>query len=118
MIEDKINQARRGTACGPQLKNDMKQQASRNNRLKGKQSFSFTAPGASCVQLAGDFTQWEQRPVDLQKGADGVWRTILELAPGAYHYRFLVDGQWRDDPECALLVPNPYGSQDAVREVA
>jgi hypothetical protein len=29
-----------------------------------------------------------------------------------------VDGQWRDDPECALHVPNPYGSQDSVRQVA
>jgi hypothetical protein len=30
----------------------------------------------------------------------------------------MVDGQWRDDPECALHVPNPYGGQDAVRQVA
>jgi len=29
-----------------------------------------------------------------------------------------VDGQWHDDPECALHVPNPFGGQDAVRQVA
>jgi hypothetical protein len=39
------------------------------------------------------------------------------LEPGTYHYRFLVDGQWRDDPECTLRVDNPYGSNNAVRQV-
>jgi 1,4-alpha-glucan branching enzyme len=81
------------------------------------QTFSFAAPAATSVQLAGDFTHWEQRPINLRKGADGIWRATAELEPGAHHYRFLVDGQWRDDPECMLHVPNPYGSQDAVRQV-
>jgi 1,4-alpha-glucan branching enzyme len=93
----------------------MKKQTSSNNRLKIKQPFSFTAPDASSVQLVGDFTRWDQKPINLQKGVDGIWRTSLELAPGEHHYRFLVDGQWRDDPECALHVLNPYGSQNAVR---
>ena len=96
----------------------MKQQAPSNNRLKRNQTFAISAPDASSVQLAGDFTHWDQKPVNLQKGADGVWRTVLELTPGEHYYRFLVDGQWRDDPDCALHVPNPYGSQDAVRQVA
>jgi 1,4-alpha-glucan branching enzyme len=87
----------------------------RNGRT---QTFSFTAPAAMRVQLAGDFTQWQQRPINMQKGQDGVWRASVELAPGPHHYRFLVDGQWRDDPECALHAPNPFGSQDAVRQVA
>jgi 1,4-alpha-glucan branching enzyme len=82
------------------------------------QTFSFTAPTARSVQLAGDFTHWQQQPINMQKGADGVWRATVELPPGAHPYRFLVDGQWQDDPECALHVPNPYGSQDAVRQVA
>ena len=97
--------------------------AKKNNpptRSTGKraQNFAFTAPGAMSVQLVGDFTQWQQSPINLQKAPDGVWRISVELKPGTYHYRFLVDGQWRDDPECALYVPNPYGSQDAVRQVA
>jgi len=82
------------------------------------QAFSFSAPGAMSVQLVGDFTRWQERPVNLHKSPDGTWRTTIELAPGSHRYRFLVDGQWRDDPECALRVPNPYGSQDAVRQVA
>lgn len=84
---------------------------------KVAQVFSFTAPTASSVQLVGDFTHWQQRPINLRRDTDGVWRTTVELASGAHHYRFLVDGQWRDDPECLARTPNPYGSQDAVRQV-
>ena len=82
------------------------------------QEFRFTAPTAVTVQVAGDFTHWRQSPVSLAKGKDGVWRTSVSLEPGTYRYRFLVDGQWRDDPECTLRVANPYGSEDAVRQVA
>ncbi|MDW8309381.1 MAG: glycogen-binding domain-containing protein [Verrucomicrobiales bacterium] len=82
-----------------------------------KQTFAFSAPGALSVQLVGDFTGWQERPISMQKGVDGVWRATVELAPGTYHYRFLVDGEWRDDPECALRVPNPFGTQNAVRQV-
>jgi 1,4-alpha-glucan branching enzyme len=88
---------------------------SHNGRL---QTFAFSAPDASSVQLVGDFTRWQDRPIGLQKGADGVWRTTVELSPGTHHYRFLVDGQWRDDPECRLRAPNPFGSEDMTRQVA
>jgi hypothetical protein len=54
----------------------------------------------------------------MQKGQDGVWRATVALAPGPHHYRFLVDGLWCDDPECAVYAPNPFGSQNAVRHVA
>jgi len=83
-----------------------------------KQTFHFRAPAAMSVQLVGDFTHWQERPVNLHKSPDGIWRTTIELTPGTHHYRFLVDGQWREDPECALQVPNPYGSRDSVRQVA
>lgn len=81
------------------------------------QQFAFSAPAALSVLLVGDFTQWHEKPIPLQNGEDGVWRASIQLAPGKYHYRFLVDGQWRDDPECTLRVPNPYGSEDMVRHV-
>jgi 1,4-alpha-glucan branching enzyme len=82
-----------------------------------KQTFSFHAPDALSVQLVGDFTHWQKNPINLKRQSNGTWRTAVVLAPGTYHYRFLVDGQWRDDPECALHVPNPFGSKNAVREV-
>ena len=54
----------------------------------------------------------------MQKGKDGVWTATVSLPPGKYNYRFIVDNEWRDDPECTLRVANPYGGQDMVRHVA
>jgi len=68
--------------------------------------------------LVGDFTHWQEKPIHLKKESGGLWRATVELSSGTHHYRFIVDGQWRDDPDCALRVPNPYGSQDSVRQVA
>jgi 1,4-alpha-glucan branching enzyme len=84
---------------------------------KSAQHFSIKAPGALSVMLVGDFTHWQENPVAMKKDNSGVWSTSVPLAPGTYHYRFLVDGEWRDDPECTLRVPNPFGSANAVREV-
>lgn len=70
------------------------------------------------VQLVGDFTHWQEKPIQMHKDSHGVWRAKVDLSPGVHHYRFLVDGEWRDDPECSLLVPNPFGTKNAVRKVA
>jgi 1,4-alpha-glucan branching enzyme len=90
----------------------------RNTAKKSmEQMFSFHAPDAMSVQLVGDFTHWQKSPINLQKAEGGVWRTKVTLPPGVYHYRFLVDGQWRDDPECTLRVDNTHGGENAVRQV-
>ena len=90
----------------------------RTNYPTKEQTFSITARTAMSVQLVGDFTHWQEKPIAMKKGRGGVWKVALELPPGTHHYRFLVDGQWRDDPECTVRVPNPFGGQDAVRQVA
>lgn len=64
------------------------------------QSFFLHVPGAHRVQLAGDFTDWLEHPIDLHKQADGLWHITVTLPATAQRYRFLVDGQWQDDPEC------------------
>ena len=90
----------------------------RKHIQKTQQTFSITAPDALTVMLVGDFTHWEEKPIHLKKAAGGVWSTTVDLPTGTHHYRFIVDGQWCDDPECTLRVPNPYGTQDSVRQVA
>ena len=90
-----------------------KPESKREQRL-----FSFNAPGATTVLLAGNFTHWLKAPISLQKAPDGIWRTTVSLGPGEHHYRFLVDGEWGDDPECRLRVPNPFGTSNAIMRVA
>ena len=84
---------------------------------KSVQEFFYRAPEANSVQLVGDFTHWQRQPLQLVKQASGVWRTSVALAEGSYHYRFLVDGAWCDDPQCTLRIPNIFGSHNMVREV-
>ena len=83
-----------------------------------KQTFQLVAPAAKSVVLAGDFTQWRERAIPMQRDHNGIWSASVGLAPGAHRYRFIVDGEWRDDPECNRRVPNPFGSQDMLREAA
>ena len=84
---------------------------------KQKVSFSFHAPSAQTVLLAGDFTGWDQAPVALKKDKTGIWKKTISLPPGRYEYRLLVDGQWQDDPQCSLRQPNQFGGENCVCEV-
>ena len=82
-----------------------------------KTEFKFQAPLAGSVKLAADFTDWEKSPVDMTKLDEGVWHAIIPLPPGDHSYRFIVDGQWCDDPHAAFSVPNPFGTINAIVKV-
>jgi len=81
---------------------------------KKKVTFTYRAAEAQSVMLAGDFTGWQQAPLAMKKDKTGVWKAAVSLPPGRYEYRLLVDGQWRDDPECAVHQPNQFGGQNCV----
>ena len=81
---------------------------------KQKVTFSYTAPEARSVKLVGDFTGWQEAPLDLKKDKKGSWKKSVSLPPGKYEYRLLVDGEWRDDPECPNRQPNQFGGQNCV----
>lgn len=80
---------------------------------KKKIMFTLEAPGACDVHLAGDFNDWDPTSHPLKCNTKGVWNTRLVLAPGRYEYRFLVDGEWRNDPRCTVFVPNAFGSYNS-----
>jgi len=81
---------------------------------KQKVTFSYSAPEARAVMVAGDFTDWDKAPITLKKERSGIWKKSVSLAPGQYQYRLLVDGQWRDDPQCPNRQPNQFGGQNCV----
>ena len=95
----------------------MARKQTKNTETK-PQPFSITAPDAVSVMLVGDFTHWQDKPISMVKREGGVWTASVNLPPGTHHYRFVVDGQWRDDPENTLRVPNPYGGENSVRAVS
>ena len=79
--------------------------------------FRLDAPDAEEVKLVGSFNGWNLSARPLKRGKDGIWQTYRLLRPGVYEYRFVVDGDWADDPE-ADRVPNEFGSENSMRTVA
>jgi 1,4-alpha-glucan branching enzyme len=76
--------------------------------------FSFYAPEASEVFLAGEFNQWDIHSLPMRKDEEGIWRLRVELNPGSYEFKFFVDGAWFEDLIGAELVSNPFGTQNYV----
>lgn len=83
-----------------------------------KETFQLIAPQAEEVLLLGTFTNWEEDPILMRHENDGMWKISLPLAPGTYEYRFMVDGQWRDDCKCTHRVGNAFGTHNCVRDVS
>ena len=76
------------------------------------------APDAKSVYVAGTFNEWRPDATTLQPLSAGLWAIELELPPGDYEYRFVVDGCWSSDPDADVTVPNPFGSYNDVLRVA
>lgn len=83
-------------------------------QAKQKITFSYLAPQAKKVEVVGDFTGWQLSPLKLKPSKSGVWKGSASLAVGRYEYRLLVDGEWRDDPQCPDRQPNEFGSENCV----
>jgi 1,4-alpha-glucan branching enzyme len=84
---------------------------------KTKVVFTYEAPHAKSVSVAGCFTGWTDQPVTLKQLKSGVWKATVSLETGRYEYRYLVDGQWCDDPAATQRAPNPHGTENCIREV-
>ncbi|HBG27104.1 MAG: hypothetical protein A2Y10_00215 [Planctomycetes bacterium GWF2_41_51] len=74
-------------------------------------------PRAKTVQIAGDFNNWQPQQTIMKAAKDGKWELALELAPGKYRYRMVVDGQWQQDPYNGNVEVNPYGEYNSILEV-
>ena len=77
----------------------------------------LTHATAQEVCIAGSFNDWHPSVTPMVRLDDGKWAKELALPPGRYEYRFVVDGQWVDDPAATELIPNPFGTANAVLEV-
>ena len=60
----------------------------------------------------------------MEEAGAGAWKAELELAPGRYEYKFVVDGRWccdpgRDDHDLSVAdcVQNSFGTLNRVIDV-
>jgi len=86
--------------------------------------FGCRAPMARSVFLAGSFNHWDPTKLPMRRHPDGTWGLALQLNPGRYEFKFIIDGQWCCDPEKgdaqgvqAGCVPNPFGTMNCVVDV-
>ena len=82
-----------------------------------KTEFSLSAPQATSVFIVGNFNQWNPSSHPLKKDKQGAWKISLPLDPGQYEYRFFIDGEWKNDPNCSSFIENSFGTMNCVKIV-
>jgi len=78
---------------------------------------SVKAPDAKEVYLAGEFNNWKLDENSRMDQNNGCWTKRLNLNNGKYRYRFVIDGNWVEDPANPLTQLNTYGTLDSLLEV-
>jgi chromosome partitioning protein len=78
----------------------------------------FRNRSASDVRIAGDFNGWipdkDVRSMIQNEGPMRIWTKILQLPPGTYQYRYVVDGEWQEDPDNPNTVAGLVGQRNSV----
>lgn len=94
------------------MANQTRSKSSKSPTSRAVTSFEFIHANAREVFLAGSFSDWT--PMPMLSLESGRWVKQLTLPPGRHEYRFVMDGEWVDDPAAGEFVPNPHGGRNAV----
>ena len=92
----------------PENQNYMVKDGIENSFIAAKPNYIFRLNGfknAKSVKLTGTFIDWDKRGYTMARNGDE-WTIRVNLKPGKYLYRFIVDGKWIRDPD------NSYWEQD------
>lgn len=73
----------------------------------GSVRISFSVPEASSVEIAGEWNQWT--PMPLTRVGSRRWEAVLQLAPGAYRFSLIVDGERWVVPDDVPQLPDDFG---------
>ena len=89
-------------------------------RRTRKKRVTLVAPISEATEVlaTGDFTGWSTSGIRLKRRRDGAWSATLQLNPGSYEYRLVVDGHWGNNPAAERRSGNPFGSENDVLVVA
>jgi hypothetical protein len=85
--------------------------------LKGNTTFRLKAHDrAKVVVLSGSFNNWAQSQYIFAREGDE-WICRIDLEPGRYAYKFIVDGKWILDPANPDTEDDDYGVKNSVINV-
>ena len=76
--------------------------------------FSFSAPDAKAVFLAGSFNGWNPAADMLTRQKNGGWTITKTLSTGIHCYKFVADGNWFTDPLNEHKYYNGLGGENSV----
>ncbi|ULC58374.1 glycogen-binding domain-containing protein [Flaviramulus sp. BrNp1-15] len=71
---------------------------------------------AKKVIVAGSFNKWDEELFKMTKTKDG-WELTLQIKPGVYQYRFIVDGHWMEDPHNPHKTRNEFSEYNSVLDI-
>lgn len=71
---------------------------------------------AEKVILSGTFNRWDETGFIMKPSDDG-WEITLQLRPDIYQYKFIVDGNWIEDPQNPSKVENEYDGYNSIIDV-
>jgi len=67
------------------------------------------------VFVAGDFNHWSATSTPLTYDEQlGAHEAMIEMPPGRYRYRLVIDGHWVADPHNQYKQVNDYGELNSV----
>lgn len=81
---------------------------------KKKKKFRIYAPNANRVFVSGEFNNWSMVLNSLTLASEGFWETTVELDPGEYEYKFIIDGAWQIDQNADKIKKNVWGTENSV----
>jgi 1,4-alpha-glucan branching enzyme len=73
--------------------------------------FYYENGEAEEVYIVGDFNNWNPYSHSLKKNKTGLWEVELDIPPGTYAYRFIVDGVFRPDPLGEIRVSDKFDNE-------
>ena len=53
----------------------------------------------------------------MKSDGNGAWVRNVIIPPGEYEYKFIVDGQWKEDPQNDQLALNCFGTYNNIINV-
>lgn len=69
------------------------------------------------LQIAGDFNDWIPDYKIETRVVNDTLQKMLQVRPGSYQYRVIIDGKWQEDPANPVRVPNNFGGSNSLLRV-
>ena len=91
--------------------------AKKNADGKIEATFFYGNPRATEVLLAGDFTNWQNGALPMEKTDKGFTLTKVFDAGTTVKYKFIADGNWTTDLKAPDFVDDGFGGKNSVAEL-